>query len=76
MSNYSFATNNSTANRCGGTFAARTSAVLLIAGIAMAMSVLFFLDGALLVRLCTVILAVVIFIGLLLVSPLPRRRKG
>ena len=63
MSNYSFATNNSTANRCGGTFAARTSAVLLIAGIAMAMSVLFFLGNVVAVRLC-IILGLVALIAL------------
>lgn len=67
----------SPATACGGSRAARASFfVLILAGIAAAVSVLFFLDGALLVRLFTVILAVVIFIGLLLVSPFPRRRKG
>ena len=65
MSNYSFATNNSTANRCGGAFAARTSsAVLLIAGIAMAMSVIFFLGNIVTVRLC-IILGLVSLVSLL-----------
>lgn len=64
MSNYSFATNNSTANRCGGTFAARTSAVLLIAGIAMAMSVIFFLGNVVAVRLC-IILGLVSLVSLI-----------
>ena len=63
MSNYSFAKNHSTANRCGGSFAAHTSAVLLIAGIAMAMSVIFFLGNVVAVRLC-IILGLVALIAL------------
>lgn len=59
MSNYSSAMNNSTAKRFGGAFAAPTSsAVILIAGIAMAMSVIFFLGNIVLVRLCIMLVLV------------------
>ena len=71
--------NSSTAGYCGGCFAARmTSALLLAAGIALAMSVVFFSAAVLGVRLCIIsliILAVVIVPLVLIRRPFQRRKR-
>jgi len=77
MSNCSSTMNSSYATYCGGSFAAHmTSALLLIAGIALAMSVVFFSAVSLGVRLCIIAPVVIVsIITLIAVPSCPQRRK-